>query len=118
METAQHSGRVIAVRRHLEREYGLAEAETLDILQSFVQNLEELHEEMEVALRKEQWSDLNHAGHSLKGVAANVGQTDLSRLGHEIETASLTPLTAGQVVPPMVAHFAAALHEFLLPSKS
>ena len=28
METAQHSGRVIAVRRHLEREYGLAEAET------------------------------------------------------------------------------------------
>ncbi len=83
--TAKPSARLEAVTRHLRKEYDIDGPELHDLIQALQVNLSEIRSQLHEALRQQKWTDLSRAGHSLKGVAANTGQTDLFEIGRAIE---------------------------------
>jgi len=79
--------RLDAVRQHLSQEYGMEGADLDDLIVTLKTNLQELGANIHTTLKAGQWPDLSRHGHSLKGVAANVGQDELRQIGLTIEQA-------------------------------
>jgi HPt (histidine-containing phosphotransfer) domain-containing protein len=84
---ADSSVRLDAVRQHLNREYGMEGADLDDLVAALKSNLLELGGSIQTTLAAGQWPELSRHGHSLKGVAANVGQDELRQIGLSIEQA-------------------------------
>ncbi len=83
------AARPAAVRRHLREEFG-ADGDALEgLVLALVQNLDELRAAMEISCKKQEWTELRRHGHSVRGIAANVGQVDLASVGGELESAAI-----------------------------
>lgn len=106
------SARVRAVYEHLLAEYGLDAAESAELVGSLLKNLAELQDAIRQAAAAGKWAEVNHAGHSLKGVALNVGQQDLADVGIHIERVTKDPSAAPAAMPPLLAELDRIVHEF------
>ena len=101
--------RPAAVRRHLRDEFG-ADGDALDgLFLALVQNLEELRAAMADACKNQEWKELRRHGHSVRGIAGNVGQADLAGIGRDLESAAVQSDAAA--VQAVLARLDAVLRE-------
>ena len=80
------------IRRYLADEFGMEEAEIEEMFEMFLETLERLTAEIEESISAGDAGQLKSTGHSLKGVAANIGAADIAAIGKSIEDAG----TAGE----------------------
>jgi HPt (histidine-containing phosphotransfer) domain-containing protein len=59
-----------------------------ELIDSFVESIENNLAEAEKNFKAGNWQDLNRNGHSIKGSAANVGANELSAAGSRLEAAA------------------------------
>ena len=110
---AKPSPRLAAVLQHLRSEFEIDGTELLDLMASLRANFGELQTAMHDSLAHSQWQDLSRVGHSLKGVAGNIGQDDLKQLGYSLEVTAAEGDRAK--AEPLVRQIDALLAEFAAP---
>ncbi|MFA4944094.1 MAG: Hpt domain-containing protein [Lentisphaeria bacterium] len=95
------------IRDHLVGAYGFDAETVAHLLGAAIQNVKEIVLALDAATAQGDWATVDHKGHSLKGVALNVGLTELGGLGKEIELAAKDSAAAAQTVPPLLARIQA-----------
>jgi len=81
----QAKARIQAVYRHLTREYQVDGPELDELVDALRLNLAELRKQMHGCLDRKEWDALARVGHSIKGVATNIGQNEIRSLGLMLE---------------------------------
>ena len=73
------------IRKYLAEEFGMNDTEIDEMLEIFLESLERLTVEIKESISSWNAGQLKTAGHSLKGVAANIGAEHIAALGKSIE---------------------------------
>lgn len=76
---------VSEIEKHLKVEFELDDADIAEMLDDYLSNLKRLLGEIETSLANGDDKTLKKAGHSVKGVAGNLGSSSISRQGKFIE---------------------------------
>ena len=76
---------ISAINDHLKTEFELDEADIAEMTVDYISNLERLIREVEASLANANAAALKKAGHSIKGVAGNLGSNSISFSGRFIE---------------------------------
>lgn len=76
------------VLEYLRQEFDADHMQLAELLFALVLNLQEITDTSRRALNTGQWEELARAGHSLKGVGANINQDDLRLTGVALEEAA------------------------------
>jgi len=87
MDTPEKT-RTQQVIQYLRQEFDADDVQLAELLFALVVNLQEIADASRRALNTAHWEGLAHAGHSLKGVGANIGQEDLRLTGAGLEDAA------------------------------
>ncbi len=76
---------VAEIENHLKVEFELDDADIVEMIGDYFSNLERLLKEAEASIASGNAEGLRKAGHSIKGVAGNLGSPSISRQGKFIE---------------------------------
>jgi len=73
------------IKDHLKNEFGLDDGDVKELLSEYVSNLGKIVAVAEAANAKGEFDALRKAGHSIKGIAGNMGADEISQFGRFIE---------------------------------
>jgi HPt (histidine-containing phosphotransfer) domain-containing protein len=84
---------IAAIKAHLKDEFGLDDSDVVEMIQDYLKNLARLLGETEGA---PDGAALKRIGHSIKGLAANMGSPEIAALGKSIEDSAKPESTREQ----------------------
>ena len=94
------------IKKYLAGEFGMDDAEIDEMLSMFSESLTRLLDDIEDCIASGDAGRLKDAGHTLKGVAANIGAEQIASLGKDIEEIGKTgqpEQAAGQLAELKIA---------------
>ncbi len=92
---------------YLKEEFELDPGEAREALTHYIDNIKYLLLKTEQSLKTDNWDELKHAAHSIKGVSSNIGDRIMCTYSIELEMAAIAPLKeeSFQKLNSLQAHF-------------